>query len=258
MPTALFTLPGLIQPGKALMGAWCTAPDPQLADALAREPGYSTVCVDLQHGGYDFPAAMQAIQLITLAGKAAGVRIPVGEFTMASRVLDCGAALVIAPMINTPEDAKQLASFVKYAPRGARSWGAANVVRTTGMTPAEYLAGANAGTLCFAMIETRQALGNIDAILAVDGIDGIFMGPADLSITLSGGKLDPASAEVNDAVRHALERTRAAKKIPAIFAPTGERAREFSKMGYDLISIGSDLAMLKIGAQQMLRAATAE
>jgi 4-hydroxy-2-oxoheptanedioate aldolase len=258
MSTALFTFPSQLKGGKPLFGAWCSLPDAQLADALAREPGYSSVCVDIQHGGYDFPAAAAAIQLITLAGKAAGARIPVGEFTMASRVLDAGAAFVIAPMINTVEDAKRLASFVKYAPRGSRSWGAGTAVRVSGMTPNDYLAGANAGTLCFAMIETREAIGNMDAILAVDGIDGIFLGPADLSITLSGGKLEPMSDEVNAAVRHALERTRAAGKIPAIFAPTGERAREFVKLGWDLVSIGSDLAMLKVGAQQMLRAATAE
>ena len=253
-----FSFPANLKTSAPLFGAWCTAPEPQVADALAREAQYAIVCVDLQHGGFDFPAAAAAIQLITLAGKTAGVRIPVGEFTMASRALDAGAGVIIAPMINTAADAKALAQFVKYAPQGSRSWGPATAVKLSGLSPADYLAGANKGTCTFAMIETRDAIGNIDEILAVQGIDGIFLGPADLSITLSGGRLEPQSAEVNAAVRHSLERTRAAGKIAAIFAPTGERAREFVQMGYDLVSIGSDLAMLKIGAQQMHAAATAK
>jgi len=256
--STFFSFPATLKSATPVFGAWCTVPEPQIADALAREAHFGMVCMDLQHGGFDFPTAAAAIQLVTLAGKPAGVRIPVGEFTMASRVLDAGASVVIAPMINTAADAKALAQFVKYAPAGARSWGASTALKLSRLSPNEHVAGANAGTCAFAMIETRDALGNIDEILAVDGIDGIFMGPADLSITLSGGKLDPQSPEVDAAIRHALERTRAAGKFAAIFAPTGERAREFARLGYDLVSIGSDLAMLKIGAQQMHAAATAK
>jgi 4-hydroxy-2-oxoheptanedioate aldolase len=251
--SALFSLPDRLRSGTPLIGAWCTVPQPLIADTIAREPNFGAVCVDLQHGGFDFASAAEAIQLVALAGKPAGVRIPVGDFSLASRLLDAGASLVIAPMINTAADAKALAQCVKYAPVGARSWGPTQAVKLAGVTPGDYLAAANAGTVAFAMVETRQALDNIDDILAVAGVDGVFIGPSDLSITLTGGKLAPQSAEVDEAVRHALSRARAAKKFAGIFAASGERARDFVQLGYDYISVGTDMLMLKAGAAQMHR-----
>ena len=239
-----------------VFSAWCGLPEPGIAGLLAREPGYGAVALDMQHGSIDFLAATRAIPLVAAAGKPCIPRIPVGEFGTASRLLDAGAAGIIAPMINTVEDATAFASFVKFPPLGLRSWGPHPALTLTGLAGPAYFAGANDFVTSFAMIETREALDGIDAIMAVPGIDGILIGPSDLSIGLSkGASLDPLGAEVTKAIAHALARAKAASRFAAIYAPSGERAAEFARMGYDLVAIGSDIAFLKAGAAAMVKAA---
>jgi 4-hydroxy-2-oxoheptanedioate aldolase len=178
---------------------------------LARE-AFDGVTFDLQHGGHDVATAAQAIPLVAAAGKPALARIPVGEFQSASKLLDAGASAIIAPMIDTAEDARRFTSFVKFPPAGARSWGPHGALALSGLAPADYLAQANGFSLAFAMIETRAALDAVDAILATPGLDGIFLGPSDLSVTLSGGaSLDPTGQAVDAALAHALARGRAAQ-----------------------------------------------
>lgn len=256
MTSSVETLAAQLRAGKPVFSAWCGLPEPGIAGLLARE-SFGCVVVDMQHGAVDFLAAARAIPLVAAAGKPSMVRIPVGEFGTASRLLDAGAAGIIAPMINSVEDARALASFVKFPPVGARSWGPHPALTLTGLAPPDYFKGANAFSISFAMIETREALDRIDDILAVDGIDAVFIGPSDLSIGLSrGASLDPMGAEVTAAIDHALARARAASKRAGIYAPTGERAADFAQRGYDLVAIGSDVSFLRAGAAAMLKAAT--
>jgi 4-hydroxy-2-oxoheptanedioate aldolase len=232
-------------------------PDPSVAGTLARE-AFDAVVLDVQHGSIDFAGALQAIPLIAAAGKPALVRIPVGDFASASRYLDAGVSGVIAPMINTIEDARRFASFMKFPPVGERSWGAYGALSLSGLEPAAYLRQANDLTVSFAMVETREALNIIDDILAVPGIDGVFIGPSDLSIALSGGKgLNPTGTEVEQALDHALARVKAAGKVAAIYAVSGARAAELSRKGFHMVSIGSDISMLRAGAHAALAAARA-
>jgi 4-hydroxy-2-oxoheptanedioate aldolase len=242
--------------GKPIFSAWCGLSEPALAGYLARETGFGAVVLDMQHGVIDFNATVRAIPLVAAAGKPAIPRIPVGEFGTASRLLDAGASGIIAPMVNTVEDARLFASFVKYPPLGDRSWGPHPSLALSGLSPADYFGQANAFTKSFAMIETREALDAIDAIMAVPGIDAILIGPSDLSIALSkGAAVNADSTETSQAIDHALARAKAAGKLAAIYAPTGERAADFAKRGYDLVAIGSDLSFLRLGAATMLKAA---
>ena len=247
-----------LKAGKPVFSAWCGLPDPFIAGYLAREAPIGAVVLDMQHGPIDFLNAARAIPLVAAAGKPCIPRIPVGDFATASRLLDAGAAGIVAPMINSVEDARLLASFMKFPPQGERSWGPYPALVLTGRAAPEYFRHANAFVRSFAMIETRLALDRIDAILAVDGIDAVFIGPSDLSIGLSGGAaLDPNGAEVNAAIDHALARAKAAGKIAGIYAPSGERAADFAKRGYQFVAVGSDLAFLRAGAAGMLKAAGA-
>ncbi len=244
--------------GKPVFSAWCGLPEPSIPGYLAREAGFEAVVLDMQHGVIDFLAATRAIPLVAAAGKPCIPRIPVGEFSVASRLMDAGASGIIAPMINTVADAKAFAGSVKYPPQGERSWGPHPAIVLTGLGFDAYFAGANGFTKSFAMIETREALDSIDAILAVDGIDAIFIGPSDLSIGLSrGAKLDATGAEVDTAIRHAVARAKAAGKGAGIYAQSGERAATFAGFGYDFIAVGSDVAFLRAGATAMLTAAGA-
>ena len=165
---------------------WAGMNEPAAAEALARE-AFDAVVLDMQHGAFDFAGASRAILSVALAGKPSIVRVPVGEFALASRLLDAGAAGVIAPMINSRADASRLVAFTKFLPLGERSWGPRAVLPLSGLDAPDYLAAANAMTQTIAMIETRAALEALDDILAVDGVDGVFIGPSDLSIALSEG-----------------------------------------------------------------------
>lgn len=244
-----------LRSGQPALSAWCGLPDPVIAGFLARE-AFDAVTLDMQHGGIDLAATLRAIPLIAAAGKPAVARIPVGEFATASRLLDGGASGIIAPMINTVEDARRLAAFTKFPAMGERSWGPHPALALSGLGPADYFATANGFTLSFAMVETREALAILDEVLAVPGIDGIFIGPSDLSIGLSGGRtLDPASPEVEQALDHALARARAAGKLAAVYAPSGQRAGEFIRRGFPFVAVASDLAFLRAGAQAAISGA---
>ncbi|KAA2234647.1 HpcH/HpaI aldolase family protein [Salinarimonas soli] len=237
-----------------LFTAWCGLPDPAVPGLLARE-GFDAVTIDMQHGAIDFAATVRAIPLVGAAGKPAVVRVPVGEFATASRLLDAGAAAIIAPMINTVEDARRLAAYTKFPPLGERSWGPHGALALSGLAPKDYFAQANGFSVTFAMIETREALAIVDDILAVDGIDAIFVGPSDLSIALSGGaSLDPASREVEAAMDHVIARARAAGRFIGVYAASGERGAQLAAKGFDLIALGSDSAMLRAGAAAALKA----
>ncbi len=241
--------------GKPLVTAWCHFSDPMVSEALAREP-FDAIVFDMQHGQIGLDALMRSIPLVTALGRAAIARIPVGHFAESSRLLDAGASAVIAPMINSVEDAKRFAAFMKFPPMGERSWGANRGLWLSGLKGTDYLKAANGFTLAIAMIETKEALAIVDDILAVPGIDGVFVGPGDMSIALSdGGFIDPQHPDVTKAIAKVIERAHAHKKLAWAYAVNGKRAAELFALGLDLASISSDINMLRAAATQEIAAA---
>jgi len=172
-----------------------------------------------------------------------------------SRVLDFGAEGIIAPMINTPADARALAAAAKYPPVGERSWGPHRATTLAGLADQTvYLREANDHVVTLAMIETRTALKNLDAIVDTPGVDGLFLGPSDLSIALSDGKnLDPLSIEVDRELDRILAAAQRAKKIPGAYCHSAERAAALGKRGVKFLAVMSDLAMLRAGAAAALK-----
>lgn len=253
--TAFSELAARLAREEATLTAWIGWPEPAIAAALARA-GFDAVTIDMQHGTVDFPDVVRALPLIAAAGRPAIVRVPVGDFATASRCLDAGASGIIAPMVNSADDARTLVRFTKFPPVGERSWGPNAALTASGLDGGAYLSAANALCRTLAMVETREALAALDDILAVDGVDGIFVGPSDLSLALSGGaKLDPASAEVDAALKLVVARCRATGKAPCVYASTAARAAELARMGFRLIAIGSDASLLSAGAREALRTA---
>ncbi|TVR10823.1 MAG: hydroxyacid aldolase [Salinarimonadaceae bacterium] len=241
--------------GRPTLSAWCSLSGFASAGLLAGEE-FDAVTLDMQHGAGSLADCFAAIPLVAAAGKPFVARIPVGDFASASRLLDAGAAGIIAPMINTLEDARRFAGFMKFPPLGERSWGPHGALALSGLTGEAYFRAANDFCLAFAMVETRESLAILDDILAVAGIDGVFIGPYDLSIGLSGGAvLDPQSPAVEDALDHALARSRAAGKAAGVYAATPERAGEMVRRGFDFVALGSDSSLLRTGAQAALRTA---
>lgn len=244
-----------IRSGPTAYAAWCGMPEPVIGELMVRA-GFDCAVLDMQHGAIDLSRAILGIALVAGAGKPAILRIPVGDVATASRALDAGAAGVIAPMINSVDEARTFASFMKFPPMGERSWGPHRALALTGKSSVDYLRTANRETLAIAMIETRAALAALDGILGVPGIDGVFVGPSDLSIALTdGGTVDQMHPDVDAALDHVLARALAHGKFASAFCANGHRAGELAARGYKLLSIGTDGILLGEGSRAALDAA---
>jgi 4-hydroxy-2-oxoheptanedioate aldolase len=238
---------------QTVISAWVSLPDALVAELVARS-GFGAVTLDVQHGLHDAGSVMRSIGGTALAGKPALVRLAFDDFAFASRCLDFGAEAVIAPMINSAADARRLVAATKYPPLGERSWGPVRAMPLFGITdPSTQLATANSSTLAIAMIETKTAMEALDDILAVDGLDGVFVGPSDLSVTLtSGERVAPNDAIVDGPIRDIAARAHSAGKIAGAFAGNGERVRFYRETGYRLIALATDQAYLARGISAML------
>lgn len=254
-PTVLSSLADRFAKGETVVSAWCGLPDPSVSAILAQED-FDAVTLDMQHGPITLGEVIRAIPLINAAGKPAIARIPVGEFQNVSKLFDSGVSGVIAPMINTMEDARRFAAYSKYPPLGERSWGSYGGLGASGLDQNSYLRQANGFSMTFAMIETREAMAIVDDILALEGIDALFVGPSDLSIALFGGaKVDAAAREVDEALKHVVARASAVNKPVALYAGTAERAKAGLAMGARMVTVMSDSGMLRAGAQAALKIA---
>lgn len=243
--------------GPTAFAAWSGMKDPAIIDGLLRD-GFDCAILDWQHGFHDFSSISTGIVTAHAAGKPAMVRIGVAQFAEAARFLDWGAAGIIAPMINSVADAKTFVDYVKYPPLGGRSWGPARALSLTGLTMPEHLATANRFTLAIAMIETKEALAALDDILAVDGIDGVLVGPSDLSITLNDGALvDHANALVDTALTRVAASATKHGKLACAFCIDGQRAGELATRGFHLLSIGTDQILVRMAGRQELGKARA-
>jgi 4-hydroxy-2-oxoheptanedioate aldolase len=254
MAIAAFTLANRLRAGETVFSGWCGLPYPIVAETLARD-GFAAVTLDGQHGLWDLGAILTTIAAVRQGGAAPIVRVPVGAFATVSRVLDFGAEGIIAPMINTPEDARALAAAAKYPPIGERSWGPHRATTLAGLSDQTvYLREANDHVVTLAMIETRTALKNLDAIVDTPGVDGLFLGPSDLSITMSDGKtLDPLSKDVERELDRIVAAAQRAKKIPGAYCHSAERAAALAKRGMKFLAVMSDLGMLRAGAAAALK-----
>jgi 4-hydroxy-2-oxoheptanedioate aldolase len=243
-----------LRAGDTVYSAWCGLPCPLIAEIVGRE-GFSTVTLDVQHGLWDVGGIVAGIAAVRLAGAAPMLRVPVGDYALVSRALDFGAEGIIAPMINTGADAQALAGAAKFPPVGERSWGPHRATMLGAVAnQSDYLAHANDLTVTFAMIETRTALDNIEAIAATAGIDGLFLGPSDLSIALSQGRsLDPLSKEVEMHLDRIVTAAQKFGKIGGAYCHDAERALALAKRGVRFLAVSSDIAFLRAGAAAQLR-----
>ncbi len=250
-----FDLARRLRTGETVFSAWCNLGSPVVAETIVRE-GYACGVFDAQHGLWDLTSVVNGIVALHGAGSTPGVRVPLADFAFVSRALDFGAEAIVAPMINTVADARQFANAAKYPPLGERSWGPQRAMVLQGKTVAvDYLREANDGTITLAMIETRTALDNADAIAATPGIDALFVGPYDLSTALSGGTAQDIDApEVNQAIDKICTAAKKAGKIPGIYCRDAERAKAMAKRGFRFIAVGSDHGIVREGAAAQLKA----
>jgi 4-hydroxy-2-oxoheptanedioate aldolase len=239
--------------GETVCTAWSGVPDALTVELLAAQ-GFDAVTLDMQHGGHHEDSVLRGIVPVMRAGKPALVRIPVGRFDMASRALDFGAEAVIAPMVNSIEDAQRFAAAMKYPPVGERSWGPTYGFPRHGKGDhAEWLRQSNKRTVSFAMIETRAAVDILDRILDTPGIDAIFLGPSDFSIAWTEGeRVDPTLEAMMHAIEEIAGRARRAGKYAGIYVIDPALSGRFVSMGYQLLAMGSEQTVMKLGSEALL------
>lgn len=233
------------------IAAWLQIPAALHAEALAR-CGFDGLVVDLQHSPIDFATALTMLAAIEAGGAEPLVRLQSNDGGDIMKLLDSGAYGVICPMIDTAEQAKQFASALHYPPKGVRSYGPRRPVMRYG---ADYLRIASDTIVALAMIETATGLQNLDAILEVDGIDGVFIGPTDLAIALGAvAEMDSRDPRVLAAVAQIRTAAHAHGKKAGIFCVNTDFARAKIEEGFDFVSIATDV----LAVTQTARAALAQ
>lgn len=232
-------------PAKPHLTCFVSIPDPSLIEVMACT-ALDSLVLDMQHGMFDEAAVLAGIGAAALHDKPVLVRLPVQAGGLASKVADFGAAGFICPMVNNAADAQALVDLVRYPPLGRRSWGPRRALALSGLTAPEYLAQANARIVLFAMIETREAVENLDAILATPGIDGVFLGPVDLAVSLSAGQ-QLTHPDVGATLPVFVAAAHRHAKRAGVFAASTAAAREALRLGFDFVSLTQD-GMLLSGA----------
>ena len=234
---------------QAAVNGWLAIANSFSAETMAHQ-GWDTLTIDLQHGVVDYPAMVTMLQAISTTATVPIVRVPWLEPGILMKTLDAGAYGVICPMVNTREEAQRFVAYTSYAPKGTRSFGP---VRSLLYGGADYPTHANDTIVRFAMIETAQALDNLDAILSVEGLDAIYIGPSDLSLAL-GCKptFDDVDAPVAQAIDHILARAQAHGVKAGIHNGRPDVARARIAKGFRFVTVGSDARLLAAGSQQLL------
>jgi 4-hydroxy-2-oxoheptanedioate aldolase len=237
--------------GGSAVNGWLAIPNSFSAETMAHQ-GWDSLTIDLQHGVVDYPAMLTMLQAISSTPTVPLVRVPWLEPGILMKALDAGAYGVICPMVNSREDAQKLVAWTHYAPRGTRSFGPVRALLYGG---ADYPEHANDTIVTFAMIETAQALENLDDILSVEGLDAIYIGPSDLSLAL-GCKptFDDVEPKVAEAIDHILARAKAHGIVAGIHNGSPEAALKRIAKGFQFATVSSDARLIAAGAQQVLKA----
>ena len=235
---------------KAAVNGWLAVPNAFSAEVMAHQ-GWDSLTIDMQHGVIDYQAMVGMLQAISTTPTVPVVRVPWLEPGIIMKSLDAGAYAIICPMVNTREDAQKLVAYTHYAPRGTRSFGPVRALLYGG---ADYPAHANDTIVTFAMIETAQALDNLDAIMSVRGLDAVYIGPSDLSLSLGCRPVfDDLDPPAQQAVDYILERAKAHGLVAGIHNGTPEGALARIAKSFQFTTVSSDARLMAAGSQQILK-----
>ena len=247
--------------GQPQIGLWAALASPYSTELLAGA-GYDWLLIDGEHGPNDLRSTLAQLQAVASAQQAFGdqrshpvVRVPVatGDVGMAliKQVLDLGAQTLMAPMIDTAEQAARVVAATRYAPQGIRGMGSALARASRWQAHGQYVHEAGEQICVLVQAESAQAMRNLDAIAATPGVDGVFIGPADLSASM-GHPGNAGHPEVQAAIADGIARIRAAGKAPGILATTEVAARQWLDAGALFVAVGADTMLLDAAARQLL------
>lgn len=235
--------------GKPVLNGWLSIGNAFTAEIVAAQ-GYDAVTIDQQHGflGYEAMAAM--LQAVRASGATPMVRVPWLSAGDIMKALDAGALGIICPMINSRAEAEQLVSCMRYPPHGQRSFGPTRAVFAHG---ADYGQHANAEVLCLAMIETADGMKNLEEIVTTPGLDGVYIGPADLTLGLTGRKyptgFDREEPEMIEAIQTILKKAHDAGIRACLHCGQAAYAARAVGWGFDMVTLLNDVRLLATAAQ---------
>lgn len=230
--------------GRPVINGWLSIGNAFNAEILAHQ-GYDALTVDIQHGILGFSDAVPMLQAISGRGPVPIVRVPWRDPAEIMKALDAGAMAIICPMINSAEEAAELVSFCRYPPHGTRSYGPTRTIIANG---AGYYAAANTEIVVLAMIETKEGVDNLDEILATPGLDGVYIGPSDLSIGVTDGSLPPGMDRTEEdmvaLIKDICARSHAAGKKAGLHCGAPAYAAQAIGWGFDMITLTNDVNLL--------------
>jgi 4-hydroxy-2-oxoheptanedioate aldolase len=203
--------------------------------------GVDYVCVDLQHGLSDFDGGWQLLQALRGTGVTPVMRVPYNHTPWPGKAFDAGAEVVIVPMVNSRAEAETAVAACRYAPDGVRSFGPVRAGLLIGDDPPTV----NRTVSCFVMIESARAVDDADSICSTPGVDGVYIGPADLAVSMSGSLAAMGSKEHSDAIEVVRQACERAGVIPGIHTGGGAQARAFGEMGFKMCSLATDAGLLR-------------
>jgi 4-hydroxy-2-oxoheptanedioate aldolase len=245
--------------GKPAINGWLSIGNPFTAEIMAAQ-GYDSVTIDMQHGALDYSAALPMMQAMRASGRTLMARVPWNEPGIIMKALDAGAYGIIAPMVNTRSQAEAFVSAMRYPPLGTRSFGPTRAAYAACGAPSpDYAAGANDEMLAFAMIETAEAVANVEEIVRTPGLDAIYIGPADLTLGVTQGRLPPGfdrqEPEMIEVIQGVLKAAKEAGIRAGIHCGSPAYAAKAIDWGFDLTTISGDTWLLANAAKESVPSA---
>lgn len=236
------------QNGQPAINGWLSIGSPFTAEIMAAQ-GYDSLTIDMQHGALDYSNLLPMMQAMRASGKTLLARVPWNEPGVIMKAMDAGAYGIICPMINSRAEAEMLVSTMRYPPHGTRSFGPTRVNFAAGP---DYFQHANSEILAIAMIETREAIDNVEDIVSTPGLDAIYIGPADLTLGATNGQLPPGfdreEPQMLDIIHRILDAAKSAGIRAGIHCGTPAYAAKAIGWGFDLVTISGDVRLLASAA----------
>lgn len=251
MPAPLNPFKKALTEGEMQFGCWLGLADTFSAELMG-QAGFDWLVVDGEHGPNDLRSILSQLQVLAATDTHPVVRLPVGETYMIKQVLDAGAQTVLVPMVESADQARQLVRDVTYPPHGDRGVGYALTRASRFSTIADYGTSADAQICLLVQVENLKGLAALDDILAVEGVDGVFIGPADLAADM-GHMGNAAHADVQAAIMDALRRIRAAGKAPGILSTRDEMTNDAIAAGAQFVALGADVLLLGQAARALAK-----
>lgn len=227
--------------GELQIGLWSSLCSPIVAEIIGQS-GFDWILVDTEHSPNEPPAVLAQLQAMQAGTATPIVRPAWNDPVLLKRLLDIGAQAVLVPFVQNAEEAAKAVAACRYPPAGIRGITMSGRGSRYGRVP-DYLKRADAEICVLVQVETGEALAQLEAIASVDGVDGVFIGPADLSASL-GHIGNPGHPEVQEAIRGAATRLAAVGKPAGILTASEADARRYIEWGYRFVAVGSDLGLL--------------